>query len=224
QRRRGNGMSIQANYAISRCVGDRWNSEPGVAGVPVMIPGNIAADRAKCANSPEHNVNASVVYPIPGVGGGAVSAITRDWQLSGIFSARSGSYFTVTTGVDRAFSGLATNQRANQILDDPFMPNRSFSQWLNPAAFQAAATRTYGTMPIDAILAPGRWNVDMGLSRSFGLGRRQMQFRWETFNVFNTMTPNNPVSALNSSDFGRVTALAAGTAPRIMQLAVKYLF
>ena len=51
----------------------------------------------------------------------------------------------------------------------------------------------------------GRWTVDMGLSRSFQLGSQQMQFRWEIFNVFNTMTPNNPVSALNSSDFGRVT-------------------
>ena len=51
-----------------------------------------------------------------------------------------------------------------------------------------------------------------------------MQFRWEVFNVFNTMTPNNPVSAMNSSDFGKVTSLAAGTAPRIMQFAVKYMF
>jgi hypothetical protein len=29
---------------------------------------------------------------------------------------------------------------------------------------------------------------------------------------------------LNSSDFGKVTSLATGTAPRIMQLAMKYLF
>ena len=227
QRRRGNGMSIQANYTISRCISDRWNSEPGVAGVPVMIPGDIATDRAKCANSPEHNVNASVVYQIPGVGGGVVHALTSDWQLSGIFSARSGSYFTVTTGTDVALNGLATNQRANQILDDPFMPDRSFSQWLNPAAFQKANTMTpgtYGTMPLDAILGPGRWNVDTGLSRSFRFGSQSMQFRWEVFNIFNTMTPNTPVSALNSSDFGKVTSLATGTAPRIMQLAVKYLF
>ena len=49
-----------------------------------------------------------------------------------------------------------------------------------------------------------------------------MQFRWEVFNVFNRMTPNNPVSAMNNSDFGKVTSLAAGTAPRIMQFAVKY--
>ena len=123
-----------------------------------------------------------------------------------------------------ALTGLATNQRANQILDDPFMPNRSFSQWLNPAAFQVPALGTYGTMPLDAILGPGRWNVDMGVSRSFRLGSQQMQFRWEIFNVFNAMTPNNPVSALNSSDFGKVTSLAAGTAPRIMQFAMKYMF
>jgi hypothetical protein len=38
------------------------------------------------------------------------------------------------------------------------------------------------------------------------------------------LTPNNPVSALNSSDFGKVTSLAAGTAPRIMQFALKYMF
>jgi len=159
--------------------------------------------------------------------------LTSDWQLSGIFSARSGSYFTVTTGTDVALSGLATNQRANQILDDPFMPDRSFSQWLNPAAFQKADTMapgTYGTMPLDAILGPGRWNVDTGLSRSFRFGSQSMQFRWEVFNIFNTMTPgsgsnsSNPISALNSSDFGKMTSLAPGTAPRIMQLAVKYLF
>ena len=51
-----------------------------------------------------------------------------------------------------------------------------------------------------------------------------MQFRWEIFNVFNTMTPNNPVSAMNSPDFGKVTSLAAGTAPRIMQMGFKFNF
>jgi hypothetical protein len=223
QRRRGNGLSLQVNYTISRCISDRWNSEPGVAGAPYVIPGDRAADRGRCLNSPDHSLNASLVYEIPAVGGAVARALAGGWQLSGILSARSGSYFAVTSGVDNALTGQP-NQRANQILDDPFMPNRSFSQWLNPAAFQAAAPGTYGTMPIDGILGPGRWNVDMGLSRSFPLGSRQMQFRWEIFNVFNTMTPNNPVSALNSSDFGRVTSLAAGTAPRIMQLAVKYLF
>jgi hypothetical protein len=225
QRRRGNGLSIQANYTISRCISDRWNSEPGVAGQPYMIPGNLAADRGRCANSADHSMNTSVVYPIPAAGSGVVHGLTNGWQISGIVSARTGSYFTVTTGQDIALTGQPVAvQRVNQVLDDPFMPDRSFSQWLNPKAFAQPATGTYGTMPIDAILGPGRWNVDTALSRSFRVGSQQLQFRWEVFNVFNVATPNNPVSVLNSSDFGKVTSLATGTAPRIMQLAMKYLF
>jgi hypothetical protein len=223
--RRGNGLSIQANYTISRCISDRWNSEPGVAGAPYMIPGDRAADRGHCQNSPDRSLNASLVYQIPTAGRGAVSrALSGGWQVSTILSALSGSYFTVTSGVDAALTGQP-NQRANQILDDPFMPDRKFSQWLNPAAFRVPANGTYGTMPLDAIVGPGRWNVDAALSRSFEFGSsRRVQFRWEVFNVFNTTNPSNPVSALNSADFGRITSLAAGTAPRIMQFAAKYLF
>ena len=224
QRRRADGFSLQANYTISRCITDRWNQEPGVSGSPYMIPGDREADRGKCPNSPEHSLNASVVYLIPSAGSGVAAAITGGWQLSAIVSARSGSYFTVTTGVDNALSGQP-NQRANQVLDDPFMPNRTFSQWLNPVAFQAPASGTYGTMPLDAIQGPGRWNIDMGLSRSFRTGANsQVQLRWEVFNVLNTVNPDNPVSTLSSFDFGQITALAGGTAPRIMQLAVKYPF
>ena len=223
QRRRGS-LSLQGNYTISRCISDRWNSEPGVAGQPYMIPGDRAADRGRCANSPDHSLNASVVYQIPAAGSaGLAHALTNSWQASGILTARSGSYFTVTTGVDNALTGQP-NQRANQILDDPFMPNRTFAQWLNPAAFQAPAAGTYGTMPIDAILGPGTWNVDTALSRSFRLAAQQMQFRVEAFNLLNTVTPANPVSTMNSSDFGKVTSLNTTTAPRIIQLAVKYMF
>jgi len=232
QRRRASGFSLQANYTISRCTTDRWNSGPGVDGFSVMIPGNREADRSKCANSPDHNLNASVVYQIPEAGSGALQVITRGWQLSGILSARSGGYYTVNIGSDVALSGQccgasgAPQQRANQILSDPFMPNRTFAQWLNVAAFQRPADGTYGTMSLDAIQAVARWNIDMGLSRSIGLtgSGRQIQLRLEAFNVLNTVTPGNPQTTMSSSDFGRVTSLAAGTAPRIMQLAVKYQF
>ena len=224
QRRRAGGFSLQGNYTISRCITDRWNQEPGVSGTPYLIPGDRESDRGKCQNSPEHSLNASVVYQVPAAGSGVTSAITGGWQVSAILSARSGSYFSVITGVDNALSGQP-NQRANQVLDDPFMPDRTFSQWLNRAAFQAPASGTYGTMPIDAVQGPGRWNIDMGLSRSFRAGaERQVQLRWEVFNVLNTVNAENPVATLSSPDFGKITALAAGTAPRIMQLAVKYQF
>jgi len=56
-------QTLRANYGrlqevrYSQCLTDRWNSGPGVDGFSVMIPGNPEADRGKCANSAEHNLN-----------------------------------------------------------------------------------------------------------------------------------------------------------------------
>ena len=70
-----------------------------------------------------------------------------------------------------------------------------------------------------------RWNLERALSRAFRFGTdRQIQIRLEACNVFNTVTPGNPSIILGSSDFGPVTSLAGGTAPRIIQLGAKYAF
>jgi len=68
----------------------------------------------------------------------------------------------------------------------------------------------------------------MGITRSFHTGNsREIQFRLELFNVFNTvqkldpLTPPNAYAVLNSSNFGMITAAAD---PRIVQLALKYVF
>jgi hypothetical protein len=218
---------LQANYTFSRCTTDRWNSGPGVDGFSVMIPGSPENDRARCVNSPEHNVNASVVYQVPEFGTGVAAALSGGWQISGILSARSGGYYTVNIGSDVALSGQccgasgAPHQRAIQVLDDPFMPD---GVSLNPLAFQRPADGTYGTMPLDAIQAPHRWNIDTALSRSFGVGEHQVQVRLEVFNLLNTVTLGNPNTTMTSGDFGRVSSIAGGTAPRIMQLGIKYQF
>ena len=232
QRRTAGGLSVQGNYTFSRCQTDRWNTSPGVDGLSIVVPDHPELDRGRCPNSPDHNVSSSVVYQIPNAGSGVMQALTSGWQVSGILSARSGAYYTVNSGTDVALIGQCCGtigspfQRANQVLDDPFMPNRSFSQWLNPAAFQSAAPGAFGTMPLDAIQAVSRWNVDVALSRvfKFGGGDRQIQLRVESFNLFNTVTPGNPQTTLGSTDFGRVTALAGGTAPRVIQLGAKYQF
>ena len=52
-------------------------------------------------------------------------------------------------------------------------------------------------------------------------GERMIQFRAEAFNVFNRVNLGNPVSALNSSNFGLITSASD---PRIIQLALKYAF
>ncbi len=222
QRRRVSGFTVQGNYTLSRCLSDLFSYEPGVAANTYMIPGNRELDHGRCASSADHIFSGSVVYATPAVGGTTMRALTGGWQISGLVSARTGTYLTVTTGVDTALTGQNA-QRADQVLDEPFMNARSFDQWLNPAAFVVPASGTYGTMPIDAFRGPGRWTVDANLSRNFRLGAsRQLQLRLEAFNVFNHVNPANPITSLSASNFGKVTATA--TDPRILQLATKLTF
>ena len=168
-----------------------------------------------------HLVNLSTVYAVPGFANRTIHLLFSDWQVSGILRVQSGSYLTVTTGVDNALTGQP-NQRPNQILADPFASEKTIDHWLNPAAFRAPATGTYGNLGAGNILGPGNIRLDMGLTRTFNVREGQtLQFRAEAFNLPNHVNPGAPVTALNNPNFGR--SLTAGD-PRIMQLALKYVF
>lgn len=222
QRRRVAGFTLQGTYTYSTCMSDVFNYEPGTAGNTYMVPHDRERDHAHCSNTNDHIFSGSAVYTTPTDNTGVLGVLTNGWQVSSIVSARSGGYLTVTTGVDSALTGQNA-QRANQVLDDPFMPNPTYKAWLNPAAFAAPAAGTYGTMPLDAFKGPGRWNIDSNLSRNFRLtGSKQLQLRIEAFNLLNHENPSNPVTNLSSANFGQVTSLSQ--APRIIQLATKLSF
>ncbi len=59
------------------------------------------------------------------------------------------------------------------------------------------------------------------MSRTFKVAARSLHFRWEVFNVLNHASFNNPTSALNTTNFGRILSAAD---PRIMPFAFKFDF
>jgi len=153
------------------------------------------------------------------------------WQLSGILKLMSGTAFRVTSGADTTFTGTSDNGRANQVLADPYLPNKNKDGWLNINAF-AVPTQTTGICsPITLSCGygtateyrgPGLINLDVGLTRRFQIVESQsLEFRAEAFNAPNHVNPMNPSSALNSQTFGKSVAAAD---PRIIQFALKYVF
>jgi hypothetical protein len=218
--RASKGLTLTGNWTVSKCTTDLINYEPAMAGFALSKPGDPAYDRGSCGGGDrKHVVNATAVYQLPGASKGALGVLTNDWQVAGIVRAQSGDHFNVTTGSDTALSGQ-TNQRPNQISSDVY--KKQGNQWLNPAAFQNPTPGTYGNVPISAFIGPGAFNVDMGITRSFhNGGTREIQFRAEIFNLLNSVQKADPVAALNSQNFGLITA--AGD-PRIVQLALKYVF
>ena len=128
---------------------------------------------------------------------------------------------TVSSGIDNALSGT-NDQTANQVLASPYAADRDINHWLNPAAFAQPVTGTYGNLGQRNIAGPGSIGVDMGLTRKFQVRERQsVEFRAEAFNLPNHVNPGNPVTNLTSTTFGKIQS---ANDPRILQLALKYIF
>jgi hypothetical protein len=190
-----------------------------ITGPTIVDPSNPDLDYAYCASDRRHVVNVSLVARTPEFSNPALRAAFGDWQLSPLVRWQSGDRSSVTTGIDNALTGMG-GQRAVQVLDDPY-GDRSFNNYLNRAAFTSPTNGTYSTLKPFTIINPSRLQNDIAITRSFRLGTRTAQFRWEIFNVLNHTNFNPPVTALNNANFGRI--LTAGD-PRIMQLAVKFEF
>ena len=221
QHRAVNGLFLSGNYTLAKCTSDLVDYVMANGQVDLVKPGDPAYDRGSCGSTDQrHVVNMSAVYQVAGASAGVLGMLTRDWQVSAIVAARSGSHFHAFTGVDNALSGQA-NQRPDQVLDDPYL--KEGYRWLNPAAFRSPAPGTYGNLEANSLVAPNWFNVDMGLVRSFRVGgERQIQFRAEVFNVLNRVHLDRPVTLLNNPNFGLFTETAGD--PRIVQLALKYVF
>jgi hypothetical protein len=229
QRRRANGLTISGNYTLSKCIGDGVVSQPGSGGI---TPGMREYNRGFCSGDRKHVFNLSTVVETPRFANNALRLIGSGWQVSGILKLMSGTAFTVGSGVDSTFTGTSDNGRANQVLADVYLPNKNKDGWLNLKAFEVPTQATgicsevtkacgYGNAS-KALRGPGSINFDMGLTRRFQIREGQsLEFRAEAFNMPNHVNPGNPTTSMNSQTFGKSTSAAD---PRIMQLALKYVF
>src|SRR5439155_10871693 len=91
-----------------------------------------------------HVLSVSAVVESPKFANSTLRLLGSGWQLSGILKLQSGTSFTVNSGTDVTLTGTSDNQRALQILANPYMPNKNRDQWLNPAAFARPANGQYG--------------------------------------------------------------------------------
>ncbi|MBM3818833.1 MAG: carboxypeptidase regulatory-like domain-containing protein [Acidimicrobiia bacterium] len=221
RRRSADGISLNGNYTLSRCYGLEMGSGGGGFDAGFLKPDDPDFDRGHCDDDRTHLANLTVGYQTPQFGGAVVRALTSSWRLSGILNARSGSWLTVTTGRDNAFTGIAS-QRVNQISGDVY-GEKSLNSYLNRAAFAQPAGGTFGDHVRNSIRGPNFWKIDLAVSRLFAFGTAQtLEGRIEVFNVLNNFNWGNPTTNFNAQTFGRITSQAGD--PRILQFGVKYSF
>jgi hypothetical protein len=236
-------LTVLANYTFSKALDDVPNGQ-GNAGVaaqslsplPVTNPLRHQFDYGRSDFDRRHIATISYVWDLPTFA--HRNLLLREtaggWQLTGIVRRQSGQGFTATAGADRSQTGLGTD-RAMQIAPNPYGGSACGAtitcvSYLNPASFVTTYTATsfplgtYGNVGKGALNGPAFINWDVGALKNISLtpeDRVRLQFHAEFFNVLNHTNFNNPTSAANSGNFGKI--LSAGD-PRIGQLALKLIF
>lgn len=221
QRRLSKGISLNANYTISHCLGyASIGATPVGTGSGYVNPNNRALDRGNCGTDRRHIANITLVASTPRFDNGMLRILGTGWKLAGIFTATSGASLTANTATDQALSGQA-NERPNQINPNPLCAHPGKSCWINPASFAIPALGTLSSLSPANIPGPGFFDFDTALSREFRLRERKtLEIRGEAFNATNSFRAAG-VTTVQGANFGKIlTALD----PRILQVAAKFTF
>jgi hypothetical protein len=196
---------------------------------------NLAANRASSNFDQRHILNVNYVYDLPFfTHPGLTNKILGGWQWSGITSFSTGTPLTVSYGTVADNAGVgngvsAVSSFADRVGDahtniPTVTPAPQTAAFLyNPNAFAPPQGLTFGNSGRNSLRNPNRINFDMGLLKNFKITESMgLQFRAEAFNVFNhTEFINDLSNTLGNSGFGQ---LGAAHNPRILQLALKYMF
>ncbi len=227
ERRVANNFSFEANYTFSKSI-DEVSSDQTPQYASQTIPMNLRANRGVSDFDFTHRLVVSHVWALPKLDqqNPLVRGVAGGWEFTGITTLRSGGPFSVSSGSDRAYSGLGSNFA--DLVGNPFLPtNRSRSeliaQYFNPSAFALNAIGTFGTAPRNLMRGPGALGFDLGLMKVFPIDERlRVQFRGEFFNAFNTPRLGTPYASLAAP--ARMGRIESAGDPRIVQFGLKVSF
>jgi hypothetical protein len=255
------GLNFQANYTWSKCLstGD-FNGD--LRTTTFMQQNNPRLDYGPCNMDMRQIFNSTLVAQSPVHGTGWKKWVLGGWQFAPGVRAYTGIAINVTNGSDQVLADVINLGRPELVSGQPLYLN----QWLsgplncngskgwcyavfNPAAFvapnnltappNATTANPYAYIPIqrDMLHAPGVFNVDASLSRSFPIREgKDIVFKFDMFNAFNHYNPTIGGQGLMSNatttnkGFGLVTGptnvgfLPSVYDPRILQFSMKLNF
>jgi hypothetical protein len=226
-KRASRGLTVLSTYVYSTGKDNGSQTVEGTGSYP-RSSANPEIDYSYSDFDIRHKFNLSVVYDLPNKASatGVAKALLNDWQVNGIMVLRSGLPITVLSGTDRSLTAIGRDNA--DLIGDPTRPSGvdPVQQWFNTAAFTPAALGTFGSSARNSLRGPGLANVDLALFKNFPITKSQrIQFRLEAFNVFNRANYANPNSTVTAGvNFGKILTISSDSAPRVLQIGVKYLF
>jgi hypothetical protein len=152
-----------------------------------------------------------------------MQTILGGWQLNGVFTWATGTPLTITT--DSLACACPGNTSFANLTSGVNPINANGANYLNTAAFSTPLAGTTGNLGRGAIYGPGYRNYDMSLFKNFHVRDRfNLQLRGEVYNLTNTPRFLNPVTNINSPDFGQMVGTVNGAFGRQVNLGARVTF
>jgi hypothetical protein len=220
----GSNFLFSYTWGKSLDYGGAPASGGGAVGGPQTYT-NVKAGRGPSGYDVRHRAVFSSVYESPfGKGkrwlsSGPLSYVLGGWQTTGIVTATTGRPFTVflQNGVNNGAPSWPNRIGSGK------QDNANTDRWFNIDDFVAPAPNTYGNSSRGVLNAPGHFNVDGSLAKSFNLTETlRFQFRFEAYNLFNTPYFGFPNASIGSPTAGQIRSTIADN--RSLQGALKIEF
>ncbi|HEU0120863.1 MAG TPA: TonB-dependent receptor [Bryobacteraceae bacterium] len=218
------GVMFQTAYTWSKAI-DNADYTGGIYG---FYPNSLDArgERARASFDANHNFIGSVVWEIPFLKGrnDFLGKALGGWQVSGIYTVRTGLPISPELGRDNAGVGSSTRQRPAASAS-PFLgrDQRSVTSWFNASVYSEPALGTFSPVARNILSGPG-WNqVDTTFMKFIQLHEKvRFELRAEAYNLFNhTQFAGVGTVFTTPSTFGRVTSARD---PRSMMLGARIQF
>ena len=233
------GFSLSYSFSKSIDNSNAFGGLIGVAGRQNPQNGNAEKSRSSIPGPQSLSFNISAKLPFDRwVTRGLVHRLVFGWQITGIGQYRSGTPFTIVSGIQQTAYGTNGSDRPDQI----GTPVMSTSRPVRLDYFgMGAANASYFTIPINVpggtgpyrgrfgtlgrntFNSPPMRSFDVALSNEFSLSKEiKLQSRAEFYNVFNIVNFSTPNTVLTGSGFGMITSTSSNS--RQLQFSLKLVY
>jgi hypothetical protein len=217
-------LSFLAGYTYSKCMDNASGLQDSTN------PFNPALSEALCNFDVNQNFVFSYNWLMPFdrlVSSGWAKKVVGGWSLSGITNFATGLPITLTENDDNALigAGAVPVDVPNYSGSGPILADtnpRDNKTYFNTSLFSNEQLGFLGNSRRRFFHGPGLNNFNMALLKTTRITEsKELQLRWEAFNVFNHAQFMNPAGEINSSSFGLVTQARNA---RVLQIGAKFLF
>ncbi len=222
-------LDVAASYTFSKSIDQASSlSDP-------INPFNFRATRSLSSFDLKHDLVTTFEFRFLPTGKTKFArTLLGGWGVSGIARASSGFPVTLRSTGDNSLMGSIPNGVNNYSLDLPDYNGAALAlnhnprnglKYFNTGAFSENALGTAGNASRRSFHGPGALNFDLALLRTFNMSESQaLQFRFETFNTFNHAQFFGPSAVNGNIDTALFGQIVKAGAPRLVQVAVKFIF